>query len=119
MASEAPSGGVNLILYNDAIVAVAGATRFHLTPAVEQLDERDPLRVFVSFMAMYALRIREGAEAGPYDNARAERFARLALMDDAEFKTMVDQRLDDRLVAGHFGVPIEQVERKRVDLDLS
>ena len=117
MGAPPPREGVNLIVYNGEIVAVAGASRFHLTPRIETLHERDPLRVFVSFMAAYALRVRDGSAAGPYSDDRAEGFARLALIDDNEFRVMVAQRLPDELIAGHFGVPIEQIARKREDFD--
>ena len=37
-------------------------------------------------------------------------------MDDDEFQELDANGFEDRLIAGHFGVPVEQVEEKRHDL---
>ncbi len=109
--------GVTLIIYQGEIVATAGGRRFYLAPQVQALDLDDPLVRFVSLMAAFALRVRDGSAPGPYTDERAERFARLALMEDDEFRMLAANRLDDQLLAGHFGVPVEQVEAKRQDLE--
>ena len=70
---------------------------------------------FVFGMAAYVLAIRAGSAPGPYTSARAERFARLMLIDDEEFRFLEERRIRDYLIAGHFGVPIEQVREKRLD----
>jgi hypothetical protein len=113
-----PSGGVTLIAYRGEIVATAGARRIYLAPRLASLGDGDPLLTFVAFMAAYAMRVRDGSAPGPYTHERAERFARLALMEDDQFRMFDANRLDDRLIAGHFGVPVEQVEAKRNDLEL-
>jgi len=46
-----------------------------------------------------------GVQPGPHTDERAERFARWALIDDDEFCVLDANGLDDRLIAGHFGVP--------------
>ncbi len=109
--------GVTLIVYQGEIVATAGGRRFYLAPQVQAMDSVDPLVGFVSLMAAFALRVRDGSAPGPYTDDRAERFARLALMEDGEFRMLDANRLDDALLAGHFGVPVEQVEAKRRDLE--
>ena len=38
-----------------------------------------------------------------------------ALMDDDQFRMLDANELSDDLIAGHFGVPVEQVEAKRRD----
>ena len=112
-----PLTGVTAVEYRGAVAGVVGSTRFYLSPDLALLDESDPLVVFVSVMAAYALRVREGSAPGPYTEERAEQFARLVLMDDEEFRMLDANRLENRLIAGHFGVPVEQVEDKRRDLE--
>ena len=107
---------MSLIVYRGEIVAVPGASRVHLSPQLEALDADDPLVRFVSLMVAYFLAVREGRAPGPYTDERAERFARLVLMDDDEFRSLDGNRFEDGLIAGHFGVPAEQVEEKRQDL---
>lgn len=108
--------GVTLITYDGEIVASVGATRVYLAPPIEALENGDPLLRFVSLMAGYALEVRHGSAPGPYTDARAELFTRLALIDDDQFEMLDANGISDELLAGHFGVPVEQVERKRQDL---
>jgi len=112
----APSEGVTLIVYEDEIVASVGATRVCFAPPIDGLASGDPLLSFVSLMAAYALEVRHGSAPGPYSHARAEMFARYALIDDDQFEMLDANGIGDELLAGHFGVPIEQIERKREDL---
>lgn len=109
--------GVTLISYRSEVVASAGGRRVYFAPRIAALDDRDPLVSFVAFMAAYALRVRDGSALGPYTHERAERFARLALIDDDQFQMLDANELDDRVIAGHFGVPVEQVAAKREDLE--
>jgi hypothetical protein len=109
---------VTLIVYRDEVVASAGARRLYFAPRIASLDAGDPLVPFVSLMGSYAMQVRGGLAPGPYTDERAERFARCALIDDEEFRVLDANRLDDRLIAGHFGVPVEQVDEKRRDLQL-
>ena len=111
-----PMKGVTMVMYRGEIAAMVGGRRFYLAPQFDHLDLDDPLVVFVSFMASYALAVKDGSAPGPYTDERAERFARLVLIDDDEFREFDANRFEDRLIAGHFGVPVEQVEEKRHDL---
>ena len=119
MHREEPLSGVTMIVYRDEVVGCAGATRFYPAPRVAALPDDDPVRPFVSLMAVFARQVREGAAPGPYTHERAELYARLVLIDDDEFRMLAANRLDDRLLAGHFGVPLEQVAAKREDLGLA
>ena len=104
-----------LIQYRGDVVAVAGATRFHLAPHVEALSPRDPLRAIVALMCAFAERVQSGELTGPYSDHRAELYARSALIDDDEFMRATDEGLDDNELAARFNVPIEQIEAKRED----
>lgn len=113
---EQPLQGVALIVYEGEIVASVGATRVYFVPPINALESGDPLLRFVSLMAAYALEVRHGSAPGPYTHARAEAFARFALIDDDRFEMLDANGLSDELLAGHFGVPVDQIERKRQDL---
>ena len=108
--------GVTLIVYDGDIVATAGAHRVYLVPPLDALADGDPLLRFVSLMATYALAVRHGTAPGPYTHERAQVFARLALIEDDQFEMFDAHGLSDVLLAGHYGVPVEQIERKRTDL---
>jgi len=108
---------VSLVSYQGEIVAVAGATRAHLLLEVEERHDDDPVVRFVLAMCLYAGRLKGAEPSVPYDDERAEYFARALLMDDDEFRHLDANRFDDQLLAGHFNVPIEQVEAKRQDLE--
>jgi hypothetical protein len=112
------NGGVELITYRGEIVATAGAREIYVSPRILALSDSDPLVMFVSLMGAYALKLRDEPELGPYSDEHAERFARCVLIDDDEFRMMDANRLEDRLIAGHFDVPVEQVGEKRRDLQL-
>lgn len=105
-----------MILYEGEVVATVGAHRVYFVPPIDALVSADPLRRFVSLMAAFAAEVRRGSAPGPYTHARAELFARLALIDDDQFEMLDANGLSDDLLAGHFGVPVEQIERKRHDL---
>lgn len=108
--------GVTLIVYEGEIVASVGATLVYFVPPIDALESGDPLLRFVSLMAAYALEVRSGSAPGPYSHACAELFARYALIDDDQFEMLDANGISDELLAGHFGVPVEQIERKRQDL---
>jgi hypothetical protein len=71
-----------LIHYDGELVAIAGPTRFYLAPHIEARPPTDRLRVTVVLMCAFAGRVNSGAVAGPYDDQRAEAYARAALADD-------------------------------------
>ncbi len=118
MSAAAPPS-VTLIMFEGQIAATAGARRFYLAPHVGARGLDDPLAQFVTLMAAFALRVKDGSAPGPYTDERAERFARFALIEDDEFRMLDANQLDDALLAGHFDVPVDQIEFKRQDLDLN
>jgi hypothetical protein len=118
MHASTPTTDVRLVSYDGEIVATVGARRFYLAGAMRELDDDDARVLFVCFMATYALQLRDEPDLGPYTDERAERFARCLLMDDDEFVMLDANGLGDRLLAGHFGVPFEQVDKKRDDIRL-
>ena len=113
-----PLGGVTMIVYRDQVAATAGSTHVLLAPHIADQPDDAPERAFVSMMAAYAMRVRDGSAPGPYSHERAALFARLVLMDDDEFRMLAANGLGDLLIAGHFGVPVAEVSAKREDLEL-
>ena len=105
-----------LIKYRGKVVAVAGATRFHLAPSVEVLVRRDPLRAIVALMCVFAERVQAGELPGLYSDQRAELYARSALIGDDEFTRATGEGLEDDELAERFNVPPEQIDAKRRDL---
>ena len=105
---------MTLITYQRQIVAVAGADRFSLAPAIDELPDGDALKTFVCFLVLYARDVRTGALPGDpcrYLPCRGERYARAALMPAREFLTAAHR--SDRELAEHFQVPLEQIARRR------
>jgi hypothetical protein len=107
---------MNLVFYEGEIAGVAGATRFYPAPPFDELEVGDPRLAFVLVMGAFALRVRAGISPGPYTDERAAFYARCVLIDDDEFEHLDANRLGDLLLAGHFNVPVEQIEAKRADL---
>ena len=105
-----------LIQYRGEVVAVAGASRFHLAPHIEAREPGDPLRAVATLMCVFAERVHAGELAGPYNDARAELYARCALIDDDEFACASADGESDAALAARFSVPIEQIAAKRRDL---
>ena len=94
------------ISYRDRPVAVVGhRLAFTIPSAGDQLP-----RPFVAAMCQYALDIHDGLIDGPYDQADAETYARIYLIDPSE----LDCR-DDAWLARRFHVPIEQIALARQD----
>src|SRR3954471_19316181 len=110
-------GGVTLITYQRQIVALAGAHRFYLAPAIDDLPDGDPLKTFVCFLALYARDVQTGELPGDptgYVASRGERYARAALMAAHEFTAL--QHRSDHELAIRFRVPLEQVAQRRQEL---
>jgi hypothetical protein len=78
------------------------------------LEEGHALVRFACALALHAFEVQTGLEHGPFDQGRAERFARALLMPAEEFLAVVGQ--SDAELAGRFGVPIEQVPVRRIEL---
>src|SRR5215212_6140600 len=109
--------GVTPIAYQRQIVALAGAHRFHLAPAIDDLPDGDPLKTFVCFLALYARDVQTGELPGDPTRSvpcRGERYARAALMPAHEFSVLQDRA--DHELATHFHVPLEQIAQRRQEL---
>jgi hypothetical protein len=79
-------------------------------PALEALAERDeshPLVRFVCALALHAFELHAGLIEGPFDQARAERYAREPLMPADAFAPLAS--LTDVELAALLGVPVEEV----------
>jgi hypothetical protein len=94
-------------------VALAAATRVWLAAHIQALPDGHPRKRLVCFMAFFARDVLTGALPGPYSDARAEHFARLALIDPdiiAAHPHATDTQLADILA-----VPVEQIAAHRND----
>jgi hypothetical protein len=108
-----------LIRYDGEVLGFATATRVRYTAALERRAEAEPLRArwlrrFIFAMGLYAIDVARASLAAPYDDARAEHFARTFLIDDEVFRGCADRA--DVQLAGRFGVPVAQIALKRLDL---
>jgi len=105
-----------LITYQHRPVALAGTSRFYLAPEIAELADLDPLKTFVCFLGLYARDVQIGAIPGDptrYHPIPAERYAREALIPSPDFTALQDQ--SDHQLAAYFGVPPEQIRRRRED----
>src|SRR4051794_41986367 len=108
---------MTLITYQRQLVAIAGADRFYLAPAIDELPDGDSLKTFVCFLTLYARDVRTGALPGDpcrYLPRRGERYARAALMPAREFLAAACR--SDHELAERFRVPLEQIARRREEL---
>jgi hypothetical protein len=108
---------VHLILDRGRPLALAEPDRVCLHPALAalaELDESDPLVRFACALAVHAFEIDTGLIEGPFDQARAERYARELLMPADDFAPLAG--LADLDLAALFGVPVEQVGARRLEL---
>ena len=91
-------------------------SRACFTPSIIALERDHPVRRWVACLGFYALDVHDGHQPGPYTPDRAERFARVALMPELEFRALADR--DDATLAERFNVPLEQVGSRRDELGL-
>jgi hypothetical protein len=77
-------------------------------------DESEPLVRFACALALHAFELHTGLSEGPFDQARAERYAREVLMPAEDFRPLI--WLKDAELAALFGVPMDQVWARRLDL---
>jgi hypothetical protein len=108
---------MQLIRYDGWPVALAGTDGVVFHPALLDLAERDeahPLVRFTCAMALHAFEVDTGLEDGPVDQRRGERFAREFLMPAEQFRASADET--DAELAKRFGVPVEQVPERRLEL---
>ena len=108
-----------LIQYDGEVLGLAAWTRVRYTPALERREALEPLRTrwlkrFVFAMGLYAIDVAHGRLPAPYDDARAQYFARTFLIDDDAFRRVADR--SDVELADRFGVPAAQIALKRRDL---
>ena len=84
---------MQLIFYCGWPLALAEPDRVHPHPAVGTLSERDesdPLVRFAFALALHAFEIDTGLVEGPFDQARAERYARDLLMPANDFAPLAE-----------------------------
>ena len=98
-----------------AVVVNGDLTVF--APELEARGWDDPVFRFVAAMCRLAMEIELGLENGPYDDERAEGYAREALMPTDCFAALA--ALPDAYLATCFGVPPEQVPARRAELGLA
>lgn len=109
-----PMKDMQQISYRGQAAAMAGRERFWLVDELAGLEPDDPVRIWVSWLCVYARDVLNGDQPGPWDQARAERFAREALLPANEFISVA--RRPEQEVADQFGVPVEQVNARIIDL---
>ena len=104
-----------ILRHEDKPAAWIGDRRVSLAPWVLDRDPADALRRWIVCRAFFVLELQEGALTGQYSDARADHFARSALMPDDEFLQLGAR--DDEVIAERFGVPVQQVGAKRMDIE--
>jgi hypothetical protein len=105
-----------LVRYDGRVVAVSSETRVWLMPSILALPEDHPRRRFVGALCLVWRELRADGWDRPEEEA-AEVLARAILMRDEEF---LDSRHEsDERLAERFGVPLEEVSRKRADLGIA
>jgi hypothetical protein len=107
-----PIRGMYVIEYDGRPAAFVTANDIRFADWVTQ-PENYVIGRWVCCEAVFAHEIASGHVAGPFTERRADEFARIALMPDAEFAEL--DHVEDHLIAGHFDVPIEQVAAKRAE----
>ncbi len=95
------------------IVHITGG-HAHLTAAIAALEGDHPMRRWAMCLGYFALSVSDGTIRNAYTHARAEHFARCALIPEATFLAV--QAYGDAVLAEHFGVPLEQIDERRRDL---
>jgi hypothetical protein len=105
---------VQLISYRGRPVAVV--VNGDLAVIDPRLDRGDPLWRFTAAMCRLAMEIELGIAAAPYEDSRAERYAR-ELLIPAERLGSLSARVPEQ-IAARFGVPLEQADARQVELGL-
>jgi hypothetical protein len=105
---------MRLIRYGGEPLALQEDDHVLLAPAIAALEPQHPRRRFVAMMCVYALEVEDGLEPPPYTDARAEAYARRALMPRADFLRRLE--LPDHRLAEAFNVPLEQMVLRRAEL---
>jgi hypothetical protein len=106
------------ITYRGQLVAlVVNGDLAVFSPEVEALAASEPLFRFAAAMCRLAMGLELGLDAGPYDEERAEAYARELLMPEDGFAALAT--LPDAYLAACFGVPADQVPERRAELGLA
>ena len=100
----------------DTLVAVVidGGGAF-LSPALDEVSDNDPGKVFVAAMCLFAGQVLAGEVRGPYTDIRAAAWARALLLPARVLAAFDD--LPDAAVAEVVGLPHQQVILRRRDAD--
>jgi hypothetical protein len=96
-----------LLTHRGPPVALATPTRVWLAAHIDALAPGHPRKRLVAFMTFYAHDILTGTLPGPYTDADAELYARLALIDPDVIAR--HPRATDGELASLLGVPLEQL----------
>ncbi len=94
-------------------VALAATTRVWLAAHIEALPVGHPRKRLVAFMAFYARDVLDGTLPGPYSDADAERFARLALINTDVIAR--HPHATDAQLAQLLGIPLDQLHTYLAD----
>ena len=105
---------MNVITYEGRPAAVLVADRICLLGPIAALEVDHPVRRWVVCKAFFAQDVAEGLIRPPITEARAEHFARSALIPDADFLALEDEA--DAVLAEWFNVPLAAVGGKRTDM---
>src|SRR4051794_6381844 len=108
------------ITYQGRPVAFVVPPEIRFDDSIAVLEADHPVRRWVFSLAVYAHGVLAGHVRGPYDEERANGFARAALISAEDFAELDQFWAGDRSrevrLAEHFNVPLEQIHRKRCDL---
>lgn len=102
------------IVFRGRLCAAATRDHFYLAPHVEVLEDDHPDRLFVSLMCCHARDVLIGCAPGPYGDDHAALSVRNALIDDDDFGRW--HQCDDAVLAERYGVPLDQIHAKRLDM---
>lgn len=102
------------VRYRNQLVGIAEIDGGVLVGATAVHEPSHPDRRFATQMLLYAVASVNGQIDEPYDDSRAELYARTRLMPDDDFD---EHHLDaDHELAERFVVPIAEIRQKRNDL---
>lgn len=105
-----------ILRHDGRAAAWIGGEQVTVADWVLRREPRDAVRRWILCRAFFVLELQGGRLDGVFSEQRADHFARSALMSDEEF--VVVSALDDAAIGEHFGVPVEQVAEKRVDVEV-
>jgi len=101
-------------LLEGQLVAIAATERAYLSPDMARLPRGDPRRRMTAALCLYTRDVERRIVPGPWSAAAAELYARCLLICDEDFNAQAFA--SDEWLADRYGVPVDQVVRKREDL---